>query len=104
MQHAPACHRVQQAQPEHHCDGMMQEHQAEPQSPESGTPAVQAATSEDNCPMDCCTARHITDAAAIATGSSLPQLLVSNLDGGFLTVVFVRVGFSSHTDRGPPTA
>ena len=104
MQHVLACHRVQQAQTEHHCDPTMDQHQADPQSPDPAARAVKAGTSGDSCPMGCCTARHITGAAGIATGSSLPQPLLTNHNRPFLTVVFVTVGFSSNTDRGPPAA
>jgi hypothetical protein len=104
VQHAPACHRVHEAQLAHHCDPMMHHDQAEPQPSGSDSATVQNSASENNCPMNCCTARHITNAAAIPAGSSLPPLAATDKSFRFLSAVFLTAGFSSHTDRGPPTA
>jgi hypothetical protein len=106
--HSPqlmACHRPPAAlAQQHHCDTMMQEHHAEEAAPaESSAPAVKGVQSPENCLMDCCAPRHVTSASAIAAASSLPPLVVTQQVFQFVPVVFARTGFSSHTDRGPPT-
>jgi len=105
-QQTMACHRppATQAQQKHHCDMMMHQHHADEAAPaESSAPAVKGVPSPDNCPMDCCAPRHVTNASAIASASSLPPLAVTQQVFQFVPVVFARTGFSSHTDRGPPT-
>jgi hypothetical protein len=102
-----ACRRMQQpqAQPgQHHCDSMMHEHQTEPSAPNSQQPSVNSADSPANCPMDCCGASVVTNAAVVAASTSLPSLVVTDRSCGFVPVTFTRNGFSSHTDRGPPAA
>jgi hypothetical protein len=99
----PACHRAQQ-QEHHHCDAMMHEHSVEPAAPESETPSVKAVDSPANCPMDCCGASVVTNAAAVAADTSLPSLAATEQICGFVPVTFATPGFSSHTDRGPPAA
>jgi hypothetical protein len=105
-QQAMACHRIQatQAHQTHHCDEMMGHDQAgEPAPEDSSTPGFKAGQSRESCPMDCCTPRHVTNATAIGVGRSLPPLAVTQKVFQFVPVVFARTGFSSHTDRGPPT-
>jgi hypothetical protein len=107
QQHAPACHRVQQAQAaHHHCDAKMMTHQdqTEAVAPGSDAPAVQAVASPANCPMDCCGASAVTNAAAVAATTSLPLPAVIEQSRNFVSVAFTSAGFSSHTDRGPPAA
>jgi hypothetical protein len=99
-----ACHRLAatQAQQEHHCD--MTAHQAEEGAPEdSSVPAVKGIQSPESCPMNCCVAGHPTSAIAIAAGSLPPLPAVTAQTLRFVPVIFARTGFSSHTDRGPPT-
>jgi hypothetical protein len=98
-----ACHRTQAAQ-ERHCDMMMHQHHADEAAPaESSAPAVKGVQSPENCPMDCCAPRHVTSASAMAAASSVPPLAVTQQVFQFVPAVFARTGFSSHTDRGPPT-
>jgi hypothetical protein len=100
-QQAMACHRPAAMQP-HHCD--MTAHQAEEGAPEdSSAPAVKGVQSPESCPMNCCVAGHPTSAIAIAAGSVPPLPAVTEQTLRFVPVVFARTGFSSHTDRGPPT-
>jgi hypothetical protein len=104
---APAYHRAQQqAQPAQHghCDGMRHEHQTEPTAPNSETPSLAAVDSSENCPMDCCGASVVTNAAAVAAATPLPSLVATDQSCGFVPVTFATPGFSSHTDRGPPAA
>jgi hypothetical protein len=105
-QQAMACHRppATQAQQEHHCDMMAHQHQAEEGAPEnSSSPAVKGVQSPESCPMNCCVAGHPTNAIAIAAETSVAPLAVIQQVFQFVPVVFARTGFSSHTDRGPPT-
>src|SRR5215469_6447861 len=99
---APACHRVQSQQntAHHHCDGMEQEET----STSSGPGISAAASTPEHCPMDCCAQRHQPTEAAPPALAVLPALTVTVNDISFISVKFARPGFSSHTDRGPPSA
>jgi predicted cobalt transporter CbtA len=65
--------------------------------------ALSASADETKCPMDCCTPGHLRTGAAVATNTFLPPLAVSNGKSHFVSVTFTSAGFSSHTDRGPPS-
>jgi hypothetical protein len=98
----PMCHRVQVQQnaAHHHCDGMEQE-----ETSSSSDPGISAAGSDPkDCPMDCCAQRHQPTDAAPPSLTILPELTVAGNGIAFISVAFARPGFSSHTDRGPPSA
>jgi hypothetical protein len=68
-------------------------------------PTARAVDSAPNgCPMDCCSQRHLPSVIVLPTLTFLPMLAVSDGDIYAAAVKFTRPGFSSHTDRGPPTA
>jgi len=96
----PACHRVQAQKP--HCE-MMHDHSADAALAEEEAPAFASSPSAD-CPMDCCIPGHPTSAVTVASASDSSPLVVLEYRLQFVPVVFVRTGFSSHTDRGPPSA
>lgn len=105
-----ACHRVHaQESQKPHCE-MMHEHDAqkadgdEQSAPVSSGTRFQSTSSSQNCPMDCCQLGDRTNTVALMVTPSLPQPAVSEQSSSILSVVFSRSGFSSHTDRGPPSA
>lgn len=53
--------------------------------------------------MDCCAPGHEQNQAKIAAAVALPLSLVAQHGFGYASIAFARVGFSSHTDRGPPS-
>jgi hypothetical protein len=97
---APACHRIQAQKP--HC-AMKHDHHADTPALADEGP-VMAGSEAPNCPMDCCIPGHPTNAVTVAAGSDLPPLAVVEYRLQFVPIAFVRTGFSSHTDRGPPSA
>jgi hypothetical protein len=99
-QQAAACHRVQAQKP--HC-AMMHHHDADVAVAEDETPAF-ASSSSPSCPMDCCIPGHPTNAVTVAFASDFPPRAVLEYRVQFVPLAFVRTGFSSHTDRGPPSA
>jgi hypothetical protein len=100
VRQAPACHRVQAQKP--HCE-MMHDHHADPAALPDEIP-VMAGSPAPSCPMDCCIPGHPTNAVTVAAASDLPPLVVAEYKLQFVPIAFVRAGFSSHTDRGPPSA
>ncbi|HEX7288839.1 MAG TPA: hypothetical protein VF532_21830 [Candidatus Angelobacter sp.] len=83
----------------HHCGAMHEEHAPEPASPGSSISGL-----EKSCPMDCCVQGSLPNASAVAAFSLILQLAVSDAELHLVPIIFVSAGFSSHTDRGPPTA
>ena len=81
---------------------MMHDHHADAQKQEEIP--VMADNPGANCPMDCCIPGHPTNAVNVVVASDLPPLAVIEYRLQFVPLVFVRTGFSSHTDRGPPSA
>jgi len=81
----------------HHHDAAMDESKP-------GLSGVSLADNDAKCPMDCCTAGHPRNGAAVSATSFLPPLAVSDREFSFTSVTFISAGFSSHTDRGPPLA
>jgi hypothetical protein len=107
----PACHRVREQNSQkphcetmHHHDSAGETDAAEESTPASNHPVIQSAPSSQNCPMNCCQLGDRTNAVALAITPSLPQPAVVELTPSIVSVVFTSTGFSSHTDRGPPTA
>lgn len=77
-------------------------HSAAPSDP---SPSLSNASLDDNskCPMDCCAPGHGQAEAKVAAGVVLPLPVVAQHGFGYASIAFARVGFSSHTDRGPPS-
>jgi hypothetical protein len=97
------CHRERAgAQPEHHCDMMMDE-QTEPAASDSTGAAVTGSQTQQNCPMDCCAPGQRTNAIVISAAPPLTLTPVAERSSFFVPVTFTSTGFSSHTDRGPPS-
>jgi len=100
---AASCH----AMPVEHCERAAHEHHHHAVAPVADpTSSVSESVAQDDskCPMDCCRPGHRESAGAIDTSSFLPSLAVSDQAFHFVPVVFTSAGFSSHTDRGPPSA
>jgi predicted cobalt transporter CbtA len=96
---AVSCHAVEAPS----CDRPMHQHHHHAAAPVSKS-ALSAADDDAKCPMECCTPGHGQNGASIAAAVALPLPVV--VDQGFhsTSMTFVRPGFSSHTDRGPPLA
>lgn len=109
-QHAAMCHRMAMgsasasSQPSHHCHDMSsQDMSGEDDSAQnSSTPSFSANSSEE-CPMNCCVQSVPPTVAALPASSSLPLLVATEASRHVVPVAFTSVGFSSHTDRGPPS-
>jgi hypothetical protein len=86
-----------------HCDRAMHHHH-EQQAEAPGSPGLFASESGSKCPMECCTPGHPQNGTVLASASLLPPLAVTKHKLQFAPVTFVSPGFSSHTDRGPPSA
>ena len=102
----PACHRVrEQNSQKPHCE-MMHHHDSaeETDATPANRPVIRSAPSSQNCPMNCCQLGDRTNAVALAITPSLPQPAVTEQCPSIVSIVFSSTGFSSHTDRGPPTA
>jgi hypothetical protein len=84
-----------------HCDRAMHHHQHQTDQNSSGMFAVE---SDSKCPMDCCTPGHPQTGTVLASSSPLPPLAAAKHKIQMTSVIFLSAGFSSHTDRGPPTA
>jgi hypothetical protein len=97
MGKATMCHRGA-AQHQHHCDMMMQ------QQDEAATPDSEAVFGSvpTKCPMQCCLQSQAGNGTAVLIVPLIFQLAVSDYRTNLSTVIFTSVGFSSHTDRGPP--
>ncbi len=91
---------------EHHCEEM-QEQTSQTDQPEADASlfSVNRSDSPQRCPMNCCACRKasVSQEAAIVPEASLSGETV--LQGRVFVqgIVFSNNGFSSHTDRGPPS-
>lgn len=85
------------------CDRHMHGHHHQAAAPTESSPSFSGAEDNPKCPMDCCAPGHITTVAASSSVSLIPPMAASNRNFHFVAVTFVSVGFSSHTDRGPPS-
>jgi uncharacterized protein involved in copper resistance len=95
--------RTEQQKP--HCPEMaMSGHHHESPLPASEQATVRAGEPAGNCPMDCCIPGHPRNATTTTSAPELPPLAVVERVSRAIPVVFTCRGFSSHTDRGPPTA
>jgi hypothetical protein len=95
------CHRVNQAASHHHCDGMPGHHHEDDMVASDSGDSVRGVPSK--CPMNCCLAAQAGKQVAIANHVVIaPQFTVA-AKWPLATVVFIATGFSSHTDRGPPS-
>ena len=103
-----SCHRmpmrsetVSQANP-HHCHDM--DDSAAAATPDEGKGASLTASSHsEKCPMNCCTQVVPRTAAALHSSSLLPLPSAAEVRPLGVALAFTSAGFSSHTDRGPPT-
>lgn len=95
MKTTPMCHRTTA---EHHCDM-----EAQDDSGDQETGLVMTGRVSD-CPMHCCTQFSPSTIVAVASISDSILLRVTTDRIYSHTPTFVTNGFSSHTDRGPPSA
>jgi len=86
-----------------HCDRPMHEHHHHDAAPAESKASLSAVEDNAKCPMDCCAPGHGQNQAKVAVVSALPLPVVSGHNPGYTSIKFVRTGFSSHTDRGPPS-
>jgi hypothetical protein len=100
MVHA-SCHRLSQSASHHHCDGMTEHHHEDEMPVPIQSDSINASPS--NCPMNCCLSARAGVQAAVATQMLIAPQLASSAELPPVKVVFVASGFSSHTDRGPPS-
>src|SRR5262249_54823201 len=101
VKHLVACHRTEvQA---HHCD-MTHDHHGDASGSQPDGPAYSASEMSHSCPMDCCAPGHRTNAIAAPGATLISQLVVTDHCPQLASSVFESAGFSSHTDRGPPSA
>jgi len=104
-QHSAMCHRMAMgvaktsSQPSHHCHDMAGDDDS---ARDSSTPSLSAGSSEQ-CPMNCCVQSVPRTAAALPVASSLSLLVAIEASAHVVPVTFTSAGFSSHTDRGPPS-
>lgn len=101
--HPVSCHRAalsaQSAQDnhKHHCHDMDEGASA----PLSGDSIVATGTQRD-CPMNCCVEGTPQNGTALSAVAQLLSVIVTPHHFEFVPIAFATVGFSSHTDRGPP--
>lgn len=86
----------------HHCDSMadMAENNADANS--SGELAL--SSTPERCPMDCCSLAGSIAYAAAVSPAGLSVQITANRTTEYSSIIFAGAGFSSHTDRGPPSA
>jgi hypothetical protein len=101
VKHVMACHRTEVQT--HHCHGAAAESEPASERQTNGS-AFDGGQASNNCPMDCCAPGQRTSAIAVPVLSLLSPLAVTEQHLPVARVVFTATGFSSHTDRGPPTA
>jgi hypothetical protein len=99
MTGAMACHRVEHA---HHCDRMHEDSEQTPDT-ESSESTIASRPAAQDCPMDCCGPSQRTNAMTVAVSPIFSSMIVTEQVFENAPVVFTATGFSSHTDRGPPT-
>lgn len=103
---AMACHRptlgTGAATPEHCHDMADMAGNETMAAPADG--ALITVAAEQKCPMDCCTMMGTAQQAIPSSRKSTPALVVIEQAVSVSGVVFTSSGFSSHTDRGPPSA
>jgi len=87
-----------------HCDRPMHHHHHGDDAAPEPISTLSAGESDASCPMDCCTPGHPQTGAPATTSTNFSPLVLSDLNVHFVPVTFTSAGFSSHTDRGPPTA
>jgi len=102
--HPVSCHRAALAaqsaseSQKHHCHEMDEA----PSAPVSGDSIISASTEHD-CPMNCCVQGTPQNGTALSAAAQLLSVIVAPHHFEFVPVAFATVGFSSHTDRGPPS-
>jgi hypothetical protein len=97
---AVSCHAVEAPS----CDRPMHQHHHHAAAAPKSKSAMSADADAAKCPMDCCTPGHPRTGAAASTQTHLPPLAANDRHCHFAPVTFSSIGFSSHTDRGPPQA
>lgn len=102
-QQSGTCHRKKPVAQAHQCHGEMHMHETAAATDETERPSFNSSSCAENCPMECCVARNVTKTASIADIRFVPPLLVADQNSLAIPVTFISIGFSSHTDRGPPT-
>jgi hypothetical protein len=86
-----------------HCDRPLHGHHHQDAAPVESRSNLSQVEDNTKCPMDCCAPGHGQSVAKIAASSVLPLPVVTEYGSGYTSIKFVRAGFSSHTDRGPPS-
>ncbi|HLW52326.1 MAG TPA: hypothetical protein VKW06_05750 [Candidatus Angelobacter sp.] len=100
---ATACHRTEHAHV-HHCETMDDDASVQAAESESENRVIAGSSASQDCPMDCCSASQRTGSIAVTASFEVTQFAASEQNLLPVPIVFSTPGFSSHTDRGPPTA
>jgi hypothetical protein len=82
----------------HHCESMVQE-----EDQDDSSPVLLVSSKTPNCPMDCCMQSCQNSGIAVTAAFVLPMGAVADRILATTSSVFTHNGFSSHTDRGPPS-
>lgn len=91
------CHRT--AARHHHCESMA----GRQQQADGGDAELILPSQSDGCPMQCCLQLQAGNGVAVLAIVFLPELAVAEYRVDSLPIAFISSGFSSHTDRGPPS-
>ena len=87
----------------HHCDMAMNE-DTESAAGEDPGAIITAVAADPGCPMNCCFQTNSGHQAAVALDNNGFQVVQTDLLPRPNQPVFISNGFSSHTDRGPPSS
>jgi len=104
---AMACHRPTLgtgAATPRHCHAMADMAGADAMENGPADGASITSSTDQKCPMDCCTMMGTAPQAVLSAQHGLPAPAIMEPGVSAARIVFARTGFSSHTDRGPPSA
>lgn len=92
------CHRSSGVM--HHCEGM---EDTEALTEDDSANHISAVDPMSKCPMNCCSQFGSSGNALVAVDRSEFVAVDAEYSRQPVSVVFTSNGFSSHTDRGPPS-
>jgi hypothetical protein len=91
---------------QHHCEEMQEQAgQTDQTEADASLFSVNKSDSPQKCPMNCCACRKagVNQEAAIVPEAALSTETVAQERVFVQDIAFSNNGFSSHTDRGPPS-
>lgn len=89
-----ACHGTKAV---HHCEMMSSDED------QDSSDSASAFSNGPKCPMDCCAQAFQNSGISVTAVFALSMEAVADRAPSFASSVFTHNGFSSHTDRGPPS-